>query len=387
MEDLGSICPYVQILDLPVPQMEDPFVDNLNLVDAMDAVRLLDRPISEQVIEVPKILPHDIPPRRWCRDMQLVEQLVEVPTPVSYSSLFQQTVEQLVDIPVPGGGGPSSGLQGFLLGQRSTSSPSRKRISERTVEQIVDTFSRGGFPGSSSSHSPAGDEECADEPGIGVFRTFPQRKKSATRPPHSGSALPPHSSPWTPPAYDVSMDRLEEQAKRWQETQQQASESLERARLLLDQASKRRKRKKRRKRRLPKSSSHSSLRRACRRHLAVAMSGFAGYSSSCSVLLCCWQPQDARHHGWYVPYGQLCCGEATPVVDAGLACTMLLLLVFHLALCSFSCRQAKVLGISAGMEQKDSHVAYLWPRSLSFKAAACAWLVFLETILLVPFCG
>ena len=101
--------------------------------------------------------------------------------------------------------------------------------------------------------------------------------------------------------------------KRWQETQQQASESLERARLLLDQASKRRKRKKRRKRRLPMSSSHSLLRRARRRHLAVAMSGFAGYSSSCSVLFCCWQPQDARHHGRYFP----CCEEAAPVVVAG----------------------------------------------------------------------
>ena len=47
-----------------------------------------------------KILPHDIPPRRWCRDTQLVEQLVEVPTPVSYSSLLQRTVEQHVDIPM-----------------------------------------------------------------------------------------------------------------------------------------------------------------------------------------------------------------------------------------------------------------------------------------------
>ena len=122
--------------------------------------------------------PHDIPPRRWCRDTQLAEQLVEVPTTVSYSSLFQRTVEQHVDIPVPGGGGgPSSGLQGFSSGQRSTASPSRKRISERIVEQIVDPVSRGGLHGSSFSYSPAGDEERADEPGKGFFRTFPQIKK------------------------------------------------------------------------------------------------------------------------------------------------------------------------------------------------------------------
>ena len=129
--------------------------------------------VAEPVIEVPKILPHDIPPRRWCRDTQLVEQLVEVPTTVSYASL-QRTVEQHVDIPVPSGGGSFSGLQGFLPRQRSTSSPSRKRISERIVEQIVDPVSRGGLHGSSSSHSPAGDEERTDEPGKGGFRTFPQ---------------------------------------------------------------------------------------------------------------------------------------------------------------------------------------------------------------------
>ena len=97
-------------------------------------------------------------------------------------------MEQHVDIPVPGdGGGPSSGLQGFSSGQRSTASPSRKRTSERIVEQIVDPVSRGGLHGSSSSHSPAGDEERADEPGKGFFRTFPQIKKSAKVAPHSRS--------------------------------------------------------------------------------------------------------------------------------------------------------------------------------------------------------
>ena len=179
-------------LDVPVPQM----VDQLPNIVQFFAVQL--PMVPEPVIEVPKILPHDIPPRRWCRDTQLAEQVVEVPTTVSYSSLFQRTVEQHVDIPVPvGGGGPSSGLQGFSSGQRSTASPSRKRISERIVEQIVDPVSRGGLHGSSSSHSPAGDEERADEPGKGVFRTFPQIKKSAKVAPHSGSELPPHSSSWT----------------------------------------------------------------------------------------------------------------------------------------------------------------------------------------------
>ena len=43
------------------------------------------------------------------------------------------------------------------------------------------------------------------------------------------------------------------------------------------------------------------------------------------------------------------------------------------------------VGISACLEQKDSYVAYLWPRSSTFQAAACAWLVFLVTILLAVF--
>ena len=68
------------------------------------------------------------------------------------------------------------------------------------MEQIVDPVSRGGLHGSSSSHSPAGDEERADEPGKGVFRTFPHIRKSAKLAPHSGSELLPEWSPSTPAA-------------------------------------------------------------------------------------------------------------------------------------------------------------------------------------------
>ena len=163
-------------LDVPVPLMVDQLPDIEHFFAALS-------PDPGQVIEVPKILPLDVPMRAVLRVTQLVEQLVEVPTTVTYSSL-QRTVEQHVDIPVPGGGGGSvSGLHGFLPRQRSTASPSRKRISERIVEQIVDPVSGGGLHGSlpgqssSSSHSPAGVEERADEPGEGFFRTFPKLKK------------------------------------------------------------------------------------------------------------------------------------------------------------------------------------------------------------------
>ena len=52
---------------------------------------------------MPKILPLDVPMRAALRVTQLVEQLVEVPTIVSFSSL-QRIMEQTVDIPVPQGG-------------------------------------------------------------------------------------------------------------------------------------------------------------------------------------------------------------------------------------------------------------------------------------------
>ena len=133
---------------------------------------------SEQVIEVPKIFPEDVPMRAVLRDPQLAEQLVEVPTIVPYSWL-QLRMEQTVAIPVPGRGGRSSGLEGFLHRQGSTALlSSGERISERTVEQTVDI--PGGRlqdfrPGlsSSSSYFPAGVPEALDEPGPGVFSHFP----------------------------------------------------------------------------------------------------------------------------------------------------------------------------------------------------------------------
>ena len=86
-------------------------------------------PVPEQDIEVPKILLDYVPMRTVLRDTQLAEQLVEVPTIVSYFSL-QRTTEQHVDVPVPRRGGRNAGLQGSLPGQSSTASPlSPERIS------------------------------------------------------------------------------------------------------------------------------------------------------------------------------------------------------------------------------------------------------------------
>ena len=162
--DLVRVAPLVQILDAPVPQTVDQLPDVLQFFDTLTTD-------TEQVIEVPKIFPEDVPMRTSLLNTQLAEQLVEVPTIVNYSSL-QRIMEQSVDIPVPGGGGRSAGLQGFHPVQSSTATRfSKKRISERIVEQIVGGLQdfRPGQSSSSSSHVPARVHEALDEPGECFF--------------------------------------------------------------------------------------------------------------------------------------------------------------------------------------------------------------------------
>ena len=153
MEDLGTVCPFVHILDLPVPQTVD-FVE--------DALRILDRPIAEQVIEVPKISCSPCPSRSLLPEPQVAEQLVEVPTVLSPLRI----AEQIVGTPVPLGRGQRR-VQGFLPEQSSTAtSSSVERISERIVEQFVDISPCGGLGQGSSSSACAADEDFT-----GFFRT------------------------------------------------------------------------------------------------------------------------------------------------------------------------------------------------------------------------
>ena len=190
VDQIVDAVPGLPMLDGPVPLMVEQLVDVLQLLDALI-------PVAEQVIEVPKIIIECIPPRTSAREPQLAEQLVEVPTIVSFSSL-QRIMEQTVDIPVPQGGGRHADLQGFLRGQSSTG-----------AEQTVD-IPGGGLQGSRPGQgSPASSsfQDDADEPREGVFRTFPLVKKSAKVASHSGSALLPESSPSTPAAQlEVSVE-------------------------------------------------------------------------------------------------------------------------------------------------------------------------------------
>ena len=122
--DLVCCAPLVQTLDAPVPPTVEQLQDVLQFFDRLSTV-------PEPVIEVPKIITEDVLMRAVLRATQLAEQVVEVPTKISFpmiallhALLEQRTVEQNVDIPAVGGSGSGGGLSGFLPGQ--------------TAEQIVD---------------------------------------------------------------------------------------------------------------------------------------------------------------------------------------------------------------------------------------------------------
>ena len=103
MEHIVGFSPFVQILDVPGPQMVDQPVKVLKMLDTVT---------PEQVIAVPKISQDSIPLRTVLREPQMVEQLVEVPTDVV---VVAHLVEQTVDIPVLGARGVPGhgGLQWF----------------------------------------------------------------------------------------------------------------------------------------------------------------------------------------------------------------------------------------------------------------------------------
>ena len=106
-----------QILDVPVLQVvEQP-------EEVVSFFRNSVPAVAEQVIEVPKLaLPVCVVQRAALPEPQLVEQLVEVPTVLTYSLLKQRTAEQVVDTPVSlgRGRGARGGLQGSSQGQGST---------------------------------------------------------------------------------------------------------------------------------------------------------------------------------------------------------------------------------------------------------------------------
>ena len=194
-------CPFVQIRDAPVPQLGNQVLELLQKI-----VSSLVEPV--QVIEVPKMFMPTRCPRTVLSVPQTAEQLVDVPTIISYSSL-QRAVEQTIDFPVPqarqrGRGGQ----QGFRTGQGTPAAdmeqiveipvPQRRRRrsgglqnshpgqgSTAFLEHIVDIPAREGLQGflpgqgsSSSSRLHGGTDDGIQ----GVFSHFsPRRKKCGGR--------------------------------------------------------------------------------------------------------------------------------------------------------------------------------------------------------------
>ena len=126
---------------------------------------------------------------------------MEVPTALSPTRIALQIAEQIVDTPVPRGRGGKRRVQGFLPEQSSTAaSSSLERISERTVEQIVDIPSSGGGLGHGSS-SPAGP---ADEDFTGGFSHISPWKKVRSTGQVESAQLGRHVSSSTLSAHQVA---------------------------------------------------------------------------------------------------------------------------------------------------------------------------------------
>ena len=95
---------------------------------AVELLQEIDAPaLDELVIAMPKISLDRTPQRSVRRRPRRAEQLVEVPTMVSHSSLQQRVAEQIIDIPAQGrsdrGGGEGGGSSRFFSpGQNSTAS-------------------------------------------------------------------------------------------------------------------------------------------------------------------------------------------------------------------------------------------------------------------------
>ena len=155
LEHTIEVCPFVQILDVPVPQMGSQPVEVLQKIDAPELV--------EQVIAVPKISLDQIPQRSVCRRQRRAEQLVEVLTIVSFSS-FSGIVEQIVDIPVPHGRGDRGGGGGREGSSRCTSrlgSELSADFNPWTPAACGDSMSLDGDESESGSESVSEVEEHA----------------------------------------------------------------------------------------------------------------------------------------------------------------------------------------------------------------------------------
>ena len=120
VEHADEICPFVQILDAPVPQFGDQLVAVLRAFDFAGKVPKMSRSSRRPVFRFAPM------------KHQTAEQLVEVPTIVSFSSLHG-LMEQNADIPVPHRRGGRGGVEVFKV-------YAQDRIQLRLVDPNTLTF-------------------------------------------------------------------------------------------------------------------------------------------------------------------------------------------------------------------------------------------------------
>ena len=214
---VGAV-PGFPALDVLVPQMVDQPVVLLAAFDVF---------VPEQVIEVPKMSTPTRCPRAVLSVPQTAEQLVEFPNVVSLIDVIRHPLEQTV------GGGRIGGLPGFLPGQSYSLSAEQivdnpvprfrrgfggdlhglhpgqsssafygadLRVAAATAEQNVDFPGPHGSPHDfhQNPHPAAGSSDLLETANLGVFSTFPRRKKSPKIPRTQGSELGAESSSWPP---------------------------------------------------------------------------------------------------------------------------------------------------------------------------------------------
>ena len=193
----------------------------------MAVLQKIDTVIPEQVIAVPKIS-YDSTPQRVVdrRRPQEAEQLVEVPTIVSFSSLLPNA-EQIVVTPGVGCRGGWGGLQGLPAGQSSTAFSGAHHFPAATAEQIIDIpvprRGSGGIQGFHPKQNPTALPEQIVEfpvlgglhgftPGQGFpalldapsehFHGFSRTFESAASATSPSPIVPASGSSWTRAAYD-----------------------------------------------------------------------------------------------------------------------------------------------------------------------------------------
>ena len=159
VEQIVDAVTVLPTLDAPVPLMVEQPVDVFQFFDAL-------LPVAEQVIDVPKIIFEDMPgeplfaTRSWWNSWWKCQRS-------SFSSSRPLTFEFLVVV------GDSQIFKVFFRDRVQ-----QRRLSCRTLifqfpVEVFKVFAQDKVAASSSSHSPAGVLEDANEPFERVCRTFP----------------------------------------------------------------------------------------------------------------------------------------------------------------------------------------------------------------------